>query len=79
MSSYTDHPLVQLTLCRVREFLREPEAVFWVFVFPIPRIDKRRLVLKVISFSVFSTGNLQPFTHPFQLASYDKHLVIVAS
>jgi len=29
------HPLAQLTLARVREFLREPEAVFWVFVFPI--------------------------------------------
>ena len=29
------HPLVELTLARVREFLREPEAVFWVFVFPI--------------------------------------------
>ncbi|HEU4641774.1 MAG TPA: ABC transporter permease [Gemmatimonadaceae bacterium] len=30
-----EHPLVQLTLVRYREFLREPEAVFWVFVFPI--------------------------------------------
>ncbi|MBI4519485.1 MAG: ABC transporter permease [Gemmatimonadetes bacterium] len=29
------HPLVELTLFRVREFLREPEAVFWTFVFPI--------------------------------------------
>ncbi len=28
-------PLVELTLARLREFLREPEAVFWVFVFPI--------------------------------------------
>ena len=28
-------PLVQLTLVRFREFLREPEALFWVFVFPI--------------------------------------------
>src|SRR5262245_66338267 len=25
----------QLTLWRTREFLREPEAVFWVFAFPI--------------------------------------------
>jgi ABC-type multidrug transport system permease subunit len=29
------HPLVELTLTRVREFLREKEAVFWVFVFPV--------------------------------------------
>ena len=28
-------PLVELTLARVRELVREPEAVFWVFVFPI--------------------------------------------
>ncbi|MCA1586073.1 MAG: ABC transporter permease [Acidobacteria bacterium] len=30
-----EHPLIQLTLARWREFLREPEAVFWVFAFPI--------------------------------------------
>ncbi len=28
-------PLAQLTLWRVREFLREPEAIFWVFAFPV--------------------------------------------
>lgn len=33
--SLADHPLVQLTLVRFREFLREPEAIFWVFIFPI--------------------------------------------
>ncbi len=32
---FVDHPLAQLTLVRFREFRREPEAVFWVFVFPI--------------------------------------------
>jgi len=32
---WTMHPLVELTLTRVREFLREPEVIFWVFVFPI--------------------------------------------
>ena len=30
-----DHALVQLTLTRFREFLREPEALFWVFIFPV--------------------------------------------
>ncbi len=29
------HPLWQLTISRFREFLREPEAVFWVFAFPV--------------------------------------------
>ncbi len=29
------HPIVELTLTRLREFLREPEAVFWVVFFPI--------------------------------------------
>ena len=31
----SDHPLFQLTLVRFREFLREPEALFWVFGFPL--------------------------------------------
>jgi ABC-2 type transport system permease protein len=30
-----DHPLVQLTLTNLRGFWREPEALFWVFIFPI--------------------------------------------
>jgi ABC-type multidrug transport system permease subunit len=29
------NPLLELTLARVREFVREPEALFWVFVFPV--------------------------------------------
>ena len=28
-------PLAELTLARIRELTREPEALFWVFVFPI--------------------------------------------
>jgi ABC-type multidrug transport system permease subunit len=30
-----DRSLVQLTIVRFKEFLREPEALFWVFLFPI--------------------------------------------
>lgn len=33
--SWSHHPLWQLTINRFREFLREPEAVFWVFAFPV--------------------------------------------
>src|SRR3712207_7771876 len=29
------HSLVELVRVRLREFLREPEAVFWSFVFPV--------------------------------------------
>jgi ABC-type multidrug transport system permease subunit len=35
MSEGSHGALKQLTLWRVREFLREPEAVFWVFAFPV--------------------------------------------
>src|SRR5215216_6818639 len=34
-TSQSLHPLIELTLMRVREFLREKEAVFWVFIFPV--------------------------------------------
>src|SRR3954469_12320922 len=27
--------IFELTLARLREFLREPEAIFWVFLFPL--------------------------------------------
>lgn len=29
------HPVIELTLARLREFVREPEALFWSFLFPI--------------------------------------------
>ncbi|HZI92878.1 MAG TPA: ABC transporter permease [Patescibacteria group bacterium] len=29
------HPLEQLLICRLREFFREPEAIFWVYGFPV--------------------------------------------
>jgi ABC-2 type transport system permease protein len=32
---FGESSLVQLTLVRFREFIRQPEAVFWTFVFPI--------------------------------------------
>jgi len=32
---WIDRPLAQLTLVRFREFVREPEALFWVFIFPV--------------------------------------------
>lgn len=28
-------PLLELTLVRILEFVREPEAIFWVFIFPV--------------------------------------------
>jgi ABC-2 type transport system permease protein len=27
--------IVELTFARLREFVREPEAIFWTFLFPI--------------------------------------------
>jgi ABC-type multidrug transport system permease subunit len=33
--TWRDAQIVQLVLVRFREFLREPEALFWVFVFPV--------------------------------------------
>jgi ABC-2 type transport system permease protein len=32
---FVERPLAQLVLARLREFFREPEAVFWVYIFPI--------------------------------------------
>ena len=35
METLRNHPLTQLVLARIREFWRQPEAVFWVYVFPL--------------------------------------------
>jgi ABC-type multidrug transport system permease subunit len=35
LATLAGHPLWQLTLVRFREFAREPEALFWAFVFPV--------------------------------------------
>lgn len=35
MMKFRQNPLWELTLCRFREFAREPEVIFWVFGFPI--------------------------------------------
>src|SRR5271156_1584546 len=35
MSSLEQSSLFQLTMVRLRLFVREPEAIFWIFVFPI--------------------------------------------
>ncbi len=35
MSRSRRHPFVLLVLARMRELMREPEVVFWVFIFPI--------------------------------------------
>ncbi len=32
---HTKSPLVELTIYRLKEFIREPDAVFWVFAFPL--------------------------------------------
>src|SRR5213080_4168786 len=35
MSQRRLSPLWELTVCRTKEFVREPEALFWVFAFPL--------------------------------------------
>jgi ABC-type multidrug transport system permease subunit len=32
---HSNSPLAELTVYRLKEFIREPDAVFWVFVFPL--------------------------------------------
>ena len=32
---HTNSPLAEMTVFRLKEFIREPDAVFWVFIFPL--------------------------------------------
>src|SRR3954471_13870549 len=46
------HPVIELTLTRVREFVREPEALFWTFLFPI--------VMAIVMAFAFPSRTTQP-------------------
>ncbi|HXT50125.1 MAG TPA: ABC transporter permease, partial [Thermoanaerobaculia bacterium] len=35
MSEKPPHPLLEITRARLLEFWRQPEALFWVFAFPV--------------------------------------------
>jgi ABC-type multidrug transport system permease subunit len=66
------HPLVQLTLVRFREFLREPEALFWVFGFPLLLAAGLGLAFRNTPAEVLTIGvagtNLEAFEHAPTLA-----------
>ena len=46
------HPVIEMTLARLREFIREPEALFWAFIFPI--------VMSVALAVAFPSGSGRP-------------------
>ena len=48
----SDLPIIQLALARLREFVREPEALFWTFVFPV--------VMSVVMAVAFPAGGSTP-------------------
>jgi len=76
---WRSHPLVQLTLVRYREFIREPEAVFWTFGFPIVV----SLALAATHVAV-ATGVVWAWPHVFQATrlwiwdDYTYHMVYPA-
>jgi ABC-type multidrug transport system permease subunit len=54
------HPLYQLVIYRLREFVRQPEAVFWVYFFPILMVVALGIAFRnkpVESFSVDAIGS----------------------
>jgi ABC-type multidrug transport system permease subunit len=64
----SDHPLVQLTLVRFREFLREPEALFWVFGFPLLLAAGLGLAFRNTPAEVLTVGAVGPDVTAFENA-----------
>jgi ABC-2 type transport system permease protein len=60
------HPIIELTLTRVREFVREPEALFWTFVFPI--------VMSLVMAMAFPSRGAQPI--PVGVAAGDGNAAV---
>jgi ABC-type multidrug transport system permease subunit len=61
-----DHALWQLTLVRFREFLREPEALFWVFGFPLLLAAGLGLAFRNTPAEVLSIGAVGEAAHAFE-------------
>ena len=70
MSSFAESSLYQLTITRFKLFLREPEALFWVFVFPI--------LLAVglgVAFAIWARRHLGEFWSARVTLKEDHHLI----
>jgi len=50
------NPVIQLSLARLRELLRQPEAVFWVFFFPILLALALRIAFREQRVETFTTA-----------------------
>jgi ABC-type multidrug transport system permease subunit len=61
-----NHPLYQLTLVRFREFLREPEALFWVFGFPLLLAAGLGLAFRNTPAEVLTIGVVGPDVAAFE-------------
>jgi ABC-2 type transport system permease protein len=53
------HPLASLVLARVREFVREPAAIFWVYVFPVVLVVTLGAAFRNRPTEAFRVGVLQ--------------------
>ena len=65
---WRDHPLTQLTLVRSLEFIREPEALFWTFVFPVLLTAGLGLAFRSRPVEVVPVGVLAEATAPAAVA-----------
>ena len=60
-------PLLQMVICRLREFIRQPEAVFWVYGFPILMVIALGIAFKGKPIESFTIDAVEPL--PAQLGS----------
>ena len=67
--------LYQLTAARFRLFFREPEAIFWIFIFPILMVVGLGIAFRNRPADILPVGATTP--HFAQMLSLDKGLSVV--
>ncbi len=78
MTSSRTNPILALTIARLREFTRQPEAVFWVYFFPILMVVILGIAFRNQKIETFDIDVVGPYAEAVQQKLADEPRLIVS-
>ena len=72
------NPLIELMLCRIRQFFREPEAIFWTYGFPLLMICGLGVAFRTKAPEALRVGVVDArHKRPMMIVTRPSHLCLV--